>query len=49
MTPSKTEFIQIRIEPELKEEAKKLADKEGRTLSNWVVWLIQNEISKESQ
>ncbi|MEW8439705.1 MAG: YlcI/YnfO family protein [Candidatus Thiodiazotropha taylori] len=49
MTPPKTEFIQIRIEPELKEEAKKLADKEGRTLSNWVVWLIQNEISKESQ
>lgn len=41
---SKTKILNLRIEPELKKAAKKLADTDGRSLSNWVTWLIQREV-----
>lgn len=43
---SKTKILNLRIEPELKKAAKKMAAKDGRSLSNWVTRLIQREIDK---
>lgn len=36
----KTKIINIRIDPDLKKRAKKLAEADGRSLSNWVIKLI---------
>jgi len=41
---SKTKILNLRIEPDLKKAAKKLAESDGRSLSNWVTWLIQREV-----
>ena len=41
---SKTKILNLRIEPDLKKAAKKLADADGRSLSNWVTRLIQREV-----
>lgn len=46
---AKTKILNLRIESELKKTAKKLAEKEGRSLSNWVTRLIQREAEKASQ
>ena len=42
----KTKILNIRIDAELKKKAKKVADEDGRTLSNWVTRLIEREIKK---
>ncbi len=41
---SKTKLLNIRIEPELKKKAKKLAEADGRSLSNWVTKLIASKV-----
>jgi len=41
---SKTKLLNIRIEPELKKKAKKLAESDGRSLSNWVTNLIMTTV-----
>lgn len=49
---SKTKLLNIRIEPDLKKKAKKLAEADGRSLSNWVTKLIASrvkEIEEEQQ
>lgn len=43
---SKTKLLNIRIDPELKKKAKKIAQKDGRSLSNWVTQLIIRETEK---
>lgn len=43
---AKDKILNIRIDPDLKKQAKKLAEAEGRSLSNWVTWLINREIKK---
>ena len=43
---SKDKVINIRIDPEIKKLAKKLAADDQRSLSNWITWLIQQEIKK---
>ena len=43
---AKTKILNIRIDPELKKKAKRLAEDDGRTLSNWVTRLIEREIKK---
>ena len=43
---AKEKIINIRVEAALKKKAKKLAENDGRSLSNWIVRLIQNEIKK---
>lgn len=43
---AKEKIINIRVDADLKKKAKKLAENEGRSLSNWILWLIQNEIKK---
>jgi len=46
---AKEKIINIRVESDLKKQAKKLAEIEGRSLSNWVLQLIHNEIDKAKQ
>lgn len=41
---AKEKIINIRVEADLKKKAKKLAEADGRSLSNWILRLIQNEI-----
>ena len=41
---SKTKLLNIRIDPDLKKRAKKLAESDGRSLSNWVTNLISSEV-----
>ncbi len=43
---SKTKIMNIRIEPELKKKAKKLAEADGRSLSNWVTKLISARVEE---
>ena len=42
----KDKILNVRIDPELKKQARKLAEEESRTLSNWVIWLIQREVRR---
>ena len=46
---AKEKIINIRVDGDLKKKAKKLAENEGRSLSNWILWLIQNEIKKSDR
>jgi predicted HicB family RNase H-like nuclease len=41
---SKNKLLNIRIDPELKKKAKKLATEDGRSVSNWVTHLISREV-----
>lgn len=41
---SKEKIINLRVESETKRKAKKLAEQDGRSLSNWITWLIEREI-----
>ena len=42
----KTERIDIRISPELKQQLQKAADAENRTVSNYIVNLIQKDLKE---
>ncbi len=46
---SKTKILNVRIEPELKKKAKKLAEADGRSLSNWVTKLIASKVKESEQ
>jgi len=46
---SKDKILNIRIDPELKKTAKKVAESENRSLSNWVTWLIQREVKRSGR
>ena len=48
-TMSKTKILNVRIEPELKKKAKKLAEADGRSLSNWVTKLIASKVKEAEQ
>jgi predicted HicB family RNase H-like nuclease len=43
---SKSKIINIRISPDLKKAARKIAEEDGRSLSNWITRLIEKEIKK---
>ena len=44
---NKTERLQIRITPELKEQLQQLAEADGRTVSNYVELLIKKAVESE--
>lgn len=44
---AKTERVNIRLTPELKEQLQKAADAENRTLTNYIENLIIKELKKE--
>lgn len=46
---AKTDRIQIRISPELKEKLQALADAENRTMSNYIELLIVREINNQNK
>lgn len=46
---TKTDRLQIRITPELKQKLQALADAEGRTISNYIEQLIKNAIKTKGE
>ena len=42
----KEKIVNFRIDGALKSKAKKLAEADGRSLSNWITLLIEREIKK---
>lgn len=46
---SKNKVLNIRIDADIKKQAKKLAESDGRSLSNWVTRLIEAEIKKAAK
>jgi predicted HicB family RNase H-like nuclease len=44
----KEKIINIRVDSDLKKKARQLAEHDGRSLSNWILRLIQREIEKSS-
>ena len=45
----KTKVLNIRIDADLKRTAKKIAVEDGRSLSNWVIRLMDKEVKKAEQ
>jgi antitoxin component of RelBE/YafQ-DinJ toxin-antitoxin module len=43
---AKTKIINFRIDAELKDKARKVAESDGRSLSNWITMLISKEVRK---
>lgn len=43
---AKEKIINFRIDSQLKKEAKRLAEADGRSLSNWITLLIEREIKR---
>ncbi|HOP15394.1 MAG: hypothetical protein KDI22_00255 [Gammaproteobacteria bacterium] len=43
---AKEKIINFRIDAQLKKEARKLAEADGRSLSNWITLLIERELKK---
>ena len=43
---AKEKIINFRIDSELKNRAKKLAEADGRSLSNWITLLIEREVKR---
>jgi predicted HicB family RNase H-like nuclease len=42
----KEKIINFRVDANLKKQAKKLAEADGRSLSNWLTRLIEHEVAK---
>lgn len=50
MREKKSEVLPpIRIRPSLKKEVEEIAAKQGRTLSNYVVTMLEREVKKEKE
>ena len=45
----KERIINFRIDVDLKNRAKKLAEADGRSLSNWITMLIEKELKKNKK
>lgn len=45
----KAEYLHVRIEPELKKQFEEAAKKEGRTMSNYVIYLIKKAVEEEAK
>ena len=43
---AKEKIINFRIDGELKAKARKLAESDGRSLSNWITMLIEKEVKR---
>ena len=48
-TEKKTEFITMKVAPSFKAMAKAMADEEGRSLSNYIEWLINNDMKRRGK
>lgn len=45
----KEKIINFRIDSDLKTKAKKIAEADGRSLSNWITQLIEKEVKKHKK
>ena len=45
----KEKIINFRIDGQLKKQAKRLADSDGRSLSNWLTRLIEREVAQSEK
>ena len=45
----KEKIINFRIDGQLKKQDRKLADADGRSLSNWLTRLIEREVAKHGK
>lgn len=43
------DYIRIRISTELKEKIKQAAEKDGRTMSNFIVQILKEKVENESK
>ena len=43
------DFIKIRIDSELKDKIKQAAEKDGRSMSNFIIQTVKEKIEKESK
>ena len=43
---AKEKIVNFRIDADLKNRAKKLAESDGRSLSNWITLLIEKEVKR---
>lgn len=48
-TEKKTEMIALKVTPSFKALAKANAEEEGRSLSNYIEWLINNDIKRRER
>lgn len=46
MAENKTEFFHIRVTPELKAAVEEAAANDGRTVSNYIEWLIKQALKQ---
>ena len=46
---AKEKIINIRVNSELKKKAKRMAEDDGRSLSNWILRLIETEIANNER
>lgn len=49
MKEKKSEYITMKVTPAFKARAKALADEEGRSLSNYIEWLINNDAKRREK
>ena len=49
MKEKKTEYIMMKATPSFKARAKALADEEGRSLSNYIEWLQNNDAERSEK
>lgn len=49
MKEKKTEYIMMKAAPSFKARAKALAEEEGRSLSNYIEWLINNDMKRRER
>lgn len=49
MREKKSDLITMKVTPSFKARAKALADEEGRSLSNYIEWLINNDIKRRER
>lgn len=47
MADIKTEILRMRITPELKAAIATAAEKEGRSMSNYLEWIIRKELGRK--
>lgn len=49
MKEKKTEFIAVKVTPSFKAMVKAIAEDEGRSLSNYIEWLINNDMKRRER
>lgn len=49
MREKKTDLITMKVTPSFKAMAKAIAEEEGRSLSNYIEWLINNDAKRREK